>query len=291
MCADIHTKEFPPSRLAYWTSARQNISVLDPAELEVMIGLPGRGWLNWTENPGRYIRKQTHLDPWAEDGGLRSGANAPQATQLASPLPLDDPHTPTHNGATLPQFAWLSDEGNPTPLKVAGDCVGLGTAFEVARRLMSPGIKGLSMSETDDALRNLVLNEFGFDSIASDATNTPASFTKAQADLYVCGFPCQPYSSLGQRLGDGDPRTALLDHVIGYIRQRRPRTFVLENVRGFLTTQDGTLANKLRRSIREIADRKGAPPPTTCTRASLTPTGTARRKAVIVYTLLGSDGT
>ena len=26
LCADIHTNEFPPSRLAYWASTRQNIS-------------------------------------------------------------------------------------------------------------------------------------------------------------------------------------------------------------------------------------------------------------------------
>ena len=95
------------------------------------------------------------------------------------------------------------------------------------------------MSETDDTLRKLVQTEYGFESITADATNTPTSFTKAEADLYVCGFPCQPYSSLGQRLGEEDPRTSLLDHVIGYIRRRRPKTFILENVRGFLTTQDG----------------------------------------------------
>ena len=136
MCADIHTKEFPPSRLAYWNSARQNISVLSPEECDALIGLPGRGWLNWTENPGRYIRKQTHMDPWAQEGELRPGANAPVdgqglAATAQSPMP-----SPTHRGATLPDFVWTDDEGNPIPLKVAGDCVGLGTSFEVARRLM-----------------------------------------------------------------------------------------------------------------------------------------------------------
>ena len=51
------------------------------------------------------------------------------------------------------------------------------------------------------------------------------------------GSHANPVRHWGSRLGSQDPRTAVLDHVVGYIKERNPQTFVLENVRGFLTTQ------------------------------------------------------
>lgn len=58
-------------------------------------------------------------------------------------------------------------------------------------------------------------------------------------DLYVAGFPCQPYSNLGSREGLADPRSNVLSSVIGYIRTKRPRAFVLENVKSLLSHDRG----------------------------------------------------
>ena len=50
-------------------------------------------------------------------------------------------------------------------------------------------------------------------------------------DLYVCGFPCQPYSVAGQMLGIDDGRSAeILPHVVDVITTLKPRAFILENV-------------------------------------------------------------
>ena len=67
MCADIHTKGFGSSRTSGWIGARKHINVLDLECESDLIGEPGRGWLNWTENPGNYIRKQSQRDPWANE--------------------------------------------------------------------------------------------------------------------------------------------------------------------------------------------------------------------------------
>lgn len=48
------------------------------------------------------------------------------------------------------------------------------------------------------------------------------------------GFPCQPYSSMGKRQGNDDPR-ALFGHIIRLLDTTRPRWFVGENVTGFLS--------------------------------------------------------
>ena len=88
MCADIHTKGFGSSRtsgLGSRPKANQRINFKYESEL---IGEPGRGWLNWTEHPGNYIRKQSQRDPWATDDAALPAAEpvAPPPMGLLPPL-------------------------------------------------------------------------------------------------------------------------------------------------------------------------------------------------------------
>jgi DNA (cytosine-5)-methyltransferase 1 len=61
-----------------------------------------------------------------------------------------------------------------------------------------------------------------------------------RVDLICAGFPCQPVSHAGKRLGDEDERW-LWDDVLRAVREVRPGVVVLENVRGLLTARDGEL--------------------------------------------------
>lgn len=58
-------------------------------------------------------------------------------------------------------------------------------------------------------------------------------------DLFTGGFPCQPFSSNGMRLGTEDPygRGAMLGHIIRILRVKKPRYVLLENVKGFLSSK------------------------------------------------------
>jgi DNA (cytosine-5)-methyltransferase 1 len=58
-------------------------------------------------------------------------------------------------------------------------------------------------------------------------------------DLYVIGFPCQPYSLAGKRLGTMDPRSNIIYAMVDTIQNTKPKTFILENVKGFVNIQDG----------------------------------------------------
>lgn len=53
-------------------------------------------------------------------------------------------------------------------------------------------------------------------------------------DILCDGYPCQPFSTAGNRRGAHDPRH-LWPHVARVIAARRPRAVVLENVRGHLS--------------------------------------------------------
>ena len=56
-------------------------------------------------------------------------------------------------------------------------------------------------------------------------------------DLYVAGFPCQPFSNMGLREGmaDSQGRGTIIEHVIDALKVKKPPAFILENVRGLVT--------------------------------------------------------
>jgi DNA (cytosine-5)-methyltransferase 1 len=60
-------------------------------------------------------------------------------------------------------------------------------------------------------------------------------------DLLVGGFPCQPFSSSGSRLGVDDPtgRGVLFREIVRILKHKQPRIFILENVRGLYLNNDG----------------------------------------------------
>lgn len=63
----------------------------------------------------------------------------------------------------------------------------------------------------------------------------------ARADLYVAGFPCQPFSTAGLQQGFNDVRGRgeIFWFVRDYLEKCQPRVFVLENVSGLVKIQGG----------------------------------------------------
>lgn len=58
-------------------------------------------------------------------------------------------------------------------------------------------------------------------------------------DVLTAGFPCQPFSSAGKKRGVRDPRGTLFQVIVDVLRSRRPRWFLLENVKRLLTMEQG----------------------------------------------------
>lgn len=58
------------------------------------------------------------------------------------------------------------------------------------------------------------------------------------ADVVVGGFPCQPFSNAGNRLGTEDDRGNLYLEVLKVIREKHPKVVVMENVRGLLSMKN-----------------------------------------------------
>lgn len=70
-----------------------------------------------------------------------------------------------------------------------------------------------------------------------DITKTDFTIHRGEIDILTGGFPCQPYSSAGKRLGKEDERH-LWPHMLRVISEVKPTYVVGENVRG-LTNWNG----------------------------------------------------
>lgn len=75
---------------------------------------------------------------------------------------------------------------------------------------------------------------------------TKSDFTKYAntIDILTGGFPCQPYSSAGKRLGKEDERH-LWPHMLRAIQEISPRYIVGENVRGLLNWNGGMVFDEV----------------------------------------------
>ncbi|MEK6886514.1 MAG: DNA cytosine methyltransferase [Nanoarchaeota archaeon] len=64
-------------------------------------------------------------------------------------------------------------------------------------------------------------------------------------DILLAGFPCQPFSIAGYQKGFKDERGILFFTIANIIKQRRPKAFLLENVKNLRTHDDGKTLKKI----------------------------------------------
>ncbi|WP_288327017.1 DNA (cytosine-5-)-methyltransferase [uncultured Clostridium sp.] len=71
-------------------------------------------------------------------------------------------------------------------------------------------------------------------------------------DFLLAGFPCQPFSSAGNRLGFDDTRGTLFFDVARILREKRPYGFLLENVEGLVTHDSGKTLKTILKVLEEL---------------------------------------
>ena len=90
-------------------------------------------------------------------------------------------------------------------------------------------------SDIDEAVCKVYENNFG-DYPSGDITKIE-SHDIPDFDILCGGFPCQSFSIAGKRLGFEDTRGTMFFEVARILREKRPKAFILENVKG-LTNHD-----------------------------------------------------
>lgn len=74
-------------------------------------------------------------------------------------------------------------------------------------------------------------------------------------DILLAGFPCQPFSTAGNRAGFVDTRGTLFFEIERILEAKRPSNFILENVEGLITHDRENKNNAIGRTFRIILDR------------------------------------
>lgn len=73
-------------------------------------------------------------------------------------------------------------------------------------------------------------------------------------DMFMGGFPCQPFSSAGMQMGTDDPygRGAMLGHIIRICKVKKPKYLFLENVKGFTHGKFQPIHDQLIKDLRAM---------------------------------------
>lgn len=71
-------------------------------------------------------------------------------------------------------------------------------------------------------------------------------------DVLLAGFPCQPFSIIGNRLGFDDIRGTLFFEIARILKDKKPALFVLENVKQLSRHNQGKTLNTILKTLKEI---------------------------------------
>jgi DNA (cytosine-5)-methyltransferase 1 len=110
--------------------------------------------------------------------------------------------------------------------------------FELGISRALPEAECVGFSEIDKYAIQIYLNHFPSHINYGDATRIDPSQIP-DFDLLVGGFPCQAFSIAGKRRGFDDTRGTLFFDIARILKEKRPRFFLLENVKGLLSHDDG----------------------------------------------------
>ena len=131
--------------------------------------------------------------------------------------------------------------GSP-PLRIGTDCSGIEAPIQALRQLGIPH-RHVWSSDIDKFCIQSIKANYEPERLYGDP-NGPypdGDITKRDhstlpdIDLYVCGFPCQPFSIAGYRKGIEDKRGNVFWSCLDVIKLKQPKYFILENVKGLLS--------------------------------------------------------
>lgn len=110
------------------------------------------------------------------------------------------------------------------------------------------GGKCLLACEIDEGARKIYQMNYGI--IPHDDIRTLQPLKNI--DLVCAGFPCQSHSTLGKRRGKNDERGKLFDVLKDFIDASKPKSFLLENVTGILSSNRGHMFKHIIQSLEAI---------------------------------------
>jgi DNA (cytosine-5)-methyltransferase 1 len=106
------------------------------------------------------------------------------------------------------------------------------------------GVKTLMASEIEESCQ-LVYSKNHSVEVQGDINTVDLHDSHVGADIVTAGFPCQPFSNSGLKLGLKDPRGQFYYRIEQIIKAYDSKSFILENVSGIRKNGGGRYASRL----------------------------------------------
>lgn len=76
--------------------------------------------------------------------------------------------------------------------------------------------------------------------------------TIPEVEVLVGGFPCQSFSTVNPTKDTNDDRANLYKQIVRFLKEKSPKFFICENVKGLLTLQRGSIIRKIVSEFEEV---------------------------------------
>jgi len=116
----------------------------------------------------------------------------------------------------------------------------------------SLGIETVWANDIEDKACAVYRDRFGERSVLKADVRSIDPDSIPAHDILSGGFPCQPFSNAGKKQGIEDPRGTLFQSIVDVLGKKRPRYFVLENVKRLLEMERGRHFATILSSLSEL---------------------------------------
>ena len=153
-------------------------------------------------------------------------------------------------GDKLPTMKEMSDQNSIRFIDLFCGIGGFHIAAEKAAALLGVSAECVLSSDIDQPCQDVYENNFGSKPLGDiskiDANDIP------DHDLLLAGFPCQPFSIIGHQKGFEDTRGTLFFEIARILKAKKPKAFVLENVKMLRGHNNGRTLGRILETLRGL---------------------------------------
>lgn len=144
---------------------------------------------------------------------------------------------------------WVEEENftSRSKIKLVDLFAGIGGfhyGVAAAAAKLNKGVNPLLVSEIESSCQETYRLNHKCD-VQGDINEVSLRGITETADIVTAGFPCQPFSNSGLKLGLSDPRGQFYFRIVEIIKKYDAKSFILENVSGIRTNGGGRYKSEL----------------------------------------------